>query len=266
MIRAMLSAANRAALAHVRAQGTPTATPPDAPITLNFHPDRRLADGREVVDRLLEEGVYRNQFETGISNGLLGGDRLAWERELFGGAYDRAPPVERPKYGALNVTNDELGAAPTFGSCHLRLRPHVLERATFVQGDSHRNRTGARVRATFDLAGDSIEAHVHGPVELATDAEALVIDPCYRDGRLEALAERYGLALERHRPLRLPLDRVPAEPPGDEWEWQRFCAGGQLRRLAQRVGVPLDAAKIGAADLPVQQRKYLWWVVVLYAP
>jgi hypothetical protein len=74
-------------------------------------------------------------------------------------------------------------------------------------------------RRTFDLEGESIEAQIHGPLE----------------------------------------------PPGDEWEWERFCADGRLRRLAERVGVPLDAAKIGAADVPVQQRKYLWWVVVRYA-
>jgi len=261
----VLTAANRAALAHVRGQGTRTGTPPTAPVTVNFHPDRRLADGRDVIDGLLAQGVYRNQFETGISNGALGKERLAWEHELFGGAYDGAPPHERPKYGALNVTHDELGAAPTFGSCHLRLRPHVLERATFLPGDSHRNRTGLRTKETFDLTGDAIEVQIHGSIELGRDAEALVIDPSYTDPRLHALADRYGLSLERHRPLTLALEQIPAEPPGDEWAWQRFCADGRLRRLAQRVGLPLTAATIGAADLPVQQRKYLWWVVVTYA-
>jgi hypothetical protein len=63
----------------------------DAPITLHFHPDRRLPDRRSVAEALRDEGVYRNQFETGISNGLLGGDRLRWEHELFAGAYDDAP-------------------------------------------------------------------------------------------------------------------------------------------------------------------------------
>ncbi|WP_309227316.1 DUF3626 domain-containing protein [Micromonospora thermarum] len=40
-------------------------------LTLNFHPDRLLADGRAVATALLDEGVYRSQFETGISNGGL---------------------------------------------------------------------------------------------------------------------------------------------------------------------------------------------------
>jgi hypothetical protein len=35
-------------------------------VTLNFHPDRPLADGRTVIERLLLEGQYRSQFTTGI--------------------------------------------------------------------------------------------------------------------------------------------------------------------------------------------------------
>ena len=102
---AELSAANRRALAYAleRAQrDRPRISDPDllaavrvAAVTLNFHPDRLLADGRKVDVALLEEGVYRSQFETRISGGGLtahpGGDRDRWESELFGGAYDGAP-------------------------------------------------------------------------------------------------------------------------------------------------------------------------------
>ncbi|MFI6326946.1 DUF3626 domain-containing protein [Micromonospora chersina] len=112
-------------------------------LTLNFHPDRLLGDGRTVAEALDQEGVYRSQFETGISNGGLtafpGGDRDRWEEALFGGAYQRAgvPPTERPKYGGLNLLDHPDGACPRFGSCHLRLRPAALARATFCFGDSH---------------------------------------------------------------------------------------------------------------------------------
>ena len=101
-------------------------------MTLNFHPDRRLADGRSVAEALRDDGVYRNQFETGISNGLLGGDRVHWEHQLFAGAYDGALPAERPKYGGLNVDRRVAGACPGFGSCHFRLREEVNDRATYV--------------------------------------------------------------------------------------------------------------------------------------
>lgn len=123
-------------------------------LTLNFHPDRLLADGRTVAAALDAEGVYRSQFETGISNGGLtafpGGDRDRWEESLFGGAY-QAPgvlPADRPKYGGLNLLDHPDGACPRFGSCHLRLRPEVLARATFCFGDSH---LGPRDLGTVDV-------------------------------------------------------------------------------------------------------------------
>ena len=78
-------------------------------LTVNFHPDRLCADGRSVAAALAEDGVYRSQFVTGISNGGLtaypGGDRDRWEQQMFGGAYQRSEvtPAERPTYGGLNL-------------------------------------------------------------------------------------------------------------------------------------------------------------------
>ncbi|MGN7169358.1 DUF3626 domain-containing protein [Paenibacillus cellulositrophicus] len=123
-------------------------------VTLNFHPDRLLATGRSVVEGLLQDGVYRGQFETSISNGsrtaFAGGDRDRWEEHLFGKAY-QAPGVtneERPKYGGLNLMNYADGASPRFGSCHLVLHPHVSERCTFTFGDSF---TGPERKGTIDV-------------------------------------------------------------------------------------------------------------------
>lgn len=111
-------------------------------LTLNFHPDRLLADGRSVARALCDEGVYRSQFETGVSNGGLtaypDGDRDVWERTLFAGAYQqRGVKVgARPKYGGLNLMNYLNGACPRFGSCHLRLSRGASKRTTFLFGDS----------------------------------------------------------------------------------------------------------------------------------
>jgi len=112
-------------------------------LTVNFHPDRLLRDGRTVAEAFDQDGVYRSQFETGISNGGLtaypGGDRDRWEEAMFGGAYQRpgVSPAERPKYGGLNLLDHSDGACPRFGSCHLRLRPEALGRATFSFGDTY---------------------------------------------------------------------------------------------------------------------------------
>ena len=127
---AELSAANRRALAYARERAQrdrPRISDPDvlaavreAAVTLNFHPGRLLADGRTVAEALLEEGVYRSQFETRISGGGLtaypGGDRDRWEHDLFGGAYHGAPAAERPRYGGLNLLRHRNGACPGCGS------------------------------------------------------------------------------------------------------------------------------------------------------
>ena len=126
-------------------------------VSVHFHPDRLILDGRSVAEALRDEGVYRSQFETKISNGGLtahpGGDRsvsrrsfpslsahsirFQWEDRLFGSAYSAptVPAAERPKYGALDLLRHSDGAAPRFGSCYLRLKPSAMMRATFSVGD-----------------------------------------------------------------------------------------------------------------------------------
>lgn len=114
-----------------------------ARVTLSFHPDRMRPDGVTVVEGLLRDGVYRSQFETGVTNGsptaFLGGERDIWERSLFGGAY-QDPSVsfaERPKYGSFDVMGHADGGSPRFGSCYVELRREVWERCSLTWGDSH---------------------------------------------------------------------------------------------------------------------------------
>jgi hypothetical protein len=148
------------ALAHVR-DLFPEAGPaevPAAPITVSFHPDRLLAGGGTVAERLASEGVYRSQFETGISNGGLtafpGGDRDRWEQRMFPGVYTAA--VGRPVYGGLNLAGYPDGASPRFGSCHLVLDAAVSQRATFSHGDSFTEPTVVGTAATFGAVWASL--------------------------------------------------------------------------------------------------------------
>jgi hypothetical protein len=99
-----------------------------ARIVLHFHPDRFAGKSTNVAESLLVEGVYRNQFETGLSSGsptaFPGGERDNWERKLFGGAYHTQGVLasERPKYGSLELVRFPDGPAPRFGSCYFVLR------------------------------------------------------------------------------------------------------------------------------------------------
>jgi len=300
----MSSPAERA-LAHVRGLH-PTPGPPGlfdrAPITVAFHPDRLLAGGGTVAERLAAEGVYRSQFETGISNGGLGGDRDRWEQRMFAGAY--TAPAGRPIYGALNLAGYPDGAAPRFGSCHLVLATAVSARATFSHGDSVTEPTAVGTASTFGAVwaellrsvaehgralnqpadtpaawvaalavartapgralDDYVEAQVHGGVRLPGDVTAVVADPSFAGTPFEPLLRRLGPALRWSPGFRLAPSDFPADLRGPS-------VPPLAESIARRYASPLlDAELIGraarehAADPDTLQLiKYLWHILVL---
>ncbi|GHJ16781.1 DUF3626 domain-containing protein [Micromonospora sp. AKA38] len=218
-------------------------------LTVNFHPDRLLHDGRTVVEALDDEGVYRSQFETGIGNGGLtafpGGDRDRWEEAMFGGAYQRpgVPAAERPKYGGLNLLDHPDGACPRFGSCHLRLRPEVVARTTFTFGDSHLGPTEVGTATVFEpvlaallvaTAGTGVSLGVSG-MDTGTLLRTLL-------SRRERASERAGRALDDyieaqvHGELSLARDveALVADP-----SFRDTGTGRRLAGLAHRHGFPL---------------------------
>lgn len=256
-----LSAWAATAVAHVQERALGDPIDPALRVTLNFHPDRSQ-HGIPILRAMARDGRYRNQFETGTSNGGLtahpGGNRHTWERRIFGGAYDGAAAEERPKYGALNHRRSPVGGAPRFGSAHLRLASHTLARTTFCYPDSvfepgrfgtasHFDLTDA---ADHDLASGAmepldsyVEAHVHGVVDLATDIEALVLDPAHRGTAVAAAAAELPCPVEWHDGFRLDLTTV-RDHPG--------YRGPHIVEVAAEVagafGVEqLDPAVIGAA-------------------
>ena len=88
------------AIAHVEAKSAGGPIDPGLRITINFHPDRLHGDV-PILRALGRDGVYRSQFETGISNGGLtafrGGMRL-WNIEYATAlaAEGEQPAVQRP--------------------------------------------------------------------------------------------------------------------------------------------------------------------------
>ena len=80
-----------------------------AKVGLHFHPDRPDPTMKTVAEALLEQGIYKSQFDTLVSNGSVsaypGGERDIWEKRIFGGAYqlEDSTNSQRPKYGALDL-------------------------------------------------------------------------------------------------------------------------------------------------------------------
>ncbi|KID31494.1 Protein of unknown function (DUF3626) [Prauserella sp. Am3] len=235
-------------------------------VTLQFHPDWPH-DGRKVIASLAEDGVYRSQFATGISNGGLtafpGGDRWRWESRLFDGRYDHGPASDRPVYGAWNRGGDPYGGAIRFGSSYLRLRPEVLARATFCFPDSVWEPTEigdagvlpALCRmaddAGFDDLDSAVEAHVHGPVRLGADVEAIVLDPCFAATNVEEAAADTGCRVEFHPGFRATPD-----------ELDENYRGAHIVALARTLGPELTPAVVGVAARegahPRQRVKQVW--------
>jgi len=211
------------------------------------------------------DGLYRSQFETGTCSGGLtahpGGSRWRWEQRIFGSAYDDAPPLARPKYGALNHRHRSIGGAPRFGSAHLRLNEAALDRATFCFPDSvleprhfgtarrfdlirHADEFAARTRTEHEEATDGgplddyVEAHVHGPLRLDHDVEAVVLDPCYRGSVIEEQAQELGVPLEWHEGRLLTVEELRKHPD---------FRGAHIVDVGERVARDgnLDAAIVG---------------------
>jgi hypothetical protein len=112
---------------------------------------------KSIAEALFEQGIYKNQFETLLSNGSVsaypGGERDLWEKELFGGAYQLKGTTnnQRPKYGALHVMLHPDGPAPRFGSCYFLLSPKVSYRSTYTYLDSHQTPKEKGTYEEFDL-------------------------------------------------------------------------------------------------------------------
>ncbi|RQW82295.1 DUF3626 domain-containing protein [Micromonospora globispora] len=238
--------------AEYRPQDVIAAVATDGRLTLNFHPDRLLRAGRTVATAFAEEGVYRSQFETGISSGGLtafpGGDRDRWEESLFGGAYQRAgvSPADRPKYGGLNLLDHPDGACPRFGSCHLRLRPELLGRATFCFGDSH---LGPKDLGTLDVFEPVLAALLEATAGTGTslgvagmDTETLLRTLVRRRERESARPGAAGRALDDyieaqiHGELSLARDveALVVDP-----SFRNTETGRTLQDIAGRHGFPL---------------------------
>ncbi|GAA1877197.1 DUF3626 domain-containing protein [Lapillicoccus jejuensis] len=274
----------RAAVAHVAAHGADgPPLPADVPVTLAFHPDRVDAGGRSVLAALAADGRYRSQFETGTSNGGLtahpGGDRWRWEQRLFGGAYDDAPPADRPVYGALDHRRTGLGGAPRFGSSFLLLRSEVLDRVTLCFPDSVFEPTDLAVAQRcplLDLADAAlasggvdvldayVEAHVHGGVEVSRDVEAVVLDPSYAGTAVEQEAAALGVPVRWHPGFALGVARLDDE----EVVAYRGPASVALAREAAAGASVLTPAAIGVlrrtGSHDLQAVKHVWHLVARF--
>lgn len=88
-----------------------------------------------VVPKIVADGRFKSQFETGTSNGSYEPDyRAKFEKDAFGLPLD-LPVEKRPIYGHV-ADRDTLNTARLYGDWGAVLDPKVNERSTFYLGDS----------------------------------------------------------------------------------------------------------------------------------
>lgn len=264
------------AVAHVLACSTGPPLDPALRVTLHFHPDRDI-DGVPILRRMLRDSVYRSQFETRTSNGGLtayaGGDRWRWESRMFAQAYDTAPLHARPKYGSLNHRRRPTGGSPRFGSAYFQLTAETLDRTTFCYPDSSLEPVDFGVRARMalitladademeDPLDDYIEAHAHGPLRIADDVEALVLDPCFAGTEVETAARELPCPVRWHPGFRVDVATVAAHP---DYRGPAIveCAAGLARHGMLDARIIGEAANTGRYDPQVLKR--VWHYVARF--
>ncbi|SHE59811.1 Protein of unknown function [Litoreibacter ascidiaceicola] len=246
------------AMHHVRNKSSGLPIARDCAITINFHPD--VLHGDElVIEALARDGAYRSQFETGISNGAMSvhqdSGRLLWESRIFGGAYDSAEAKARPKYGALNNQQIAVGGSPRFGSAHLRLRPDVLDRATFCYPDSHldpqhfgvADKMGLleAVRPVDEPLDHYVEAQIHGAIDLSDDVSAIVLDPSFRNSAVERHAHNLGCPVEWHPGFSMPESKLA------------YCGAYRGERIAELAASLFDGPNLTPACIAKARKSRL---------
>jgi hypothetical protein len=120
---------------------------------------------------------------------------------------------------------------------------------------AHASRSRLPTEASPGRALDEyIEAHIHGPIELANDVERLVVDPSFvgtpTGDALVALCDRYAIHLGQHQGFALGPSDVPAD-----------VRGPRMVPLAHRIagdsGV-VDAATLGCAAASLHHDPGSW--------
>jgi hypothetical protein len=103
----------------------------EAPIIIHVKLD-------SVLHYLVKDTHYRNQFETHTSGGCTDlRIRSSWEDRIFNKIYASSLPVDRVKYGVLNIVGDPRGVKScySYGDSFLQLKK-VRLRTTFASADT----------------------------------------------------------------------------------------------------------------------------------
>jgi hypothetical protein len=169
------------------------------------------------------------------------------------GTIDNLEPVLAP---LMTEISEGTGArvswppfrAPTLGVEELTV-PMFLDICQGLSEPRNLRASGPRGR----VLDSCIEAQVHGPIDLASDVECVVVDPAFdgtRSGELlNEIAKRYGIEVAYHQGFRMAAGEVPAD-----------FRGPVMPVLARRIAQDgiVDASAIGVAEAALWESPDAW--------
>jgi hypothetical protein len=92
-----------------------------------------------TLSKILEDGKFKSQFESGTSTALFAPSiRAEGENELFGYSINRTPPEKRPIYGYFSnkPENETSPLVKGYGEVVVRFKPDIMKRTTVTMTDS----------------------------------------------------------------------------------------------------------------------------------
>jgi hypothetical protein len=220
-------------------------------LNVMFHPDGASPRFGSCYLELSREALLRSTFSWGDT----------YSQPKHYGTLARFEPILAAWLEAITTSHAALGVAD-------------VDLATLITRLQNEMRTPHRSRPHGRALDDYIEAHVHGPIALENDVEALVIDPAF-DGtptgeRLAAIATRYGIALRKHAGFVLHPNDVPsvfrgprmiplAKRIANDSEFDVHVIGQAAQSLVRDPGAWQDW---GTPAETWQELKQLWHVLV----
>jgi hypothetical protein len=192
------------------------------------------------------------------------------------GTMDNLEPVLAPLMTEISEgTGARVGwppfKAPTLGIEGLTV-PRFLD---ICQGPGEPRNTRASGHPGRVL-DSCIEAQVHGPIDLASDVECVVVDPAFDGTRsgdlLIEIAKRYGIEVAYHQGFRMAAREVPADFRGPVMPVLALRVARDGIVDAPTIGVAEAAlwdspdawCDIGTKEEVFQYLKQLWHVLVHY--
>jgi hypothetical protein len=109
----------------------------------------------ETLDKVLDDGRYKSQFETNSSMGMFDPDeRAEAENAIFGYPTDpNEAPEDRPIYGFMagKNSNEFPRISASYGDATIILKDEVKDRSTFTVGDSLDNTHMGKIPTTVPM-------------------------------------------------------------------------------------------------------------------